>query len=706
MPSFDTGNAQWDQGLSSLGNALFPDPSKVAQGYYYGSEARKAQIEGYRLIDQQNYKNRLMQGVYSGQGGYSTPAPASPTWSQPPISGMAPIINAPSNIPMSSVVTGTGPTGGAVVQPTMTPAQVVDRAATAAENSPNAFKGTPAANSSPTPNAGTPAAPTTTATNGSVPNTDGASAVIHPGSVQPPGGGQKYAPPANPDGTPAAPIMNLSTYVATAVAAGMDAAQAQTMGAAALATAFQQGRIDEHTYHQLLGGAGVPQFGVADTQASSAKTVAGIQAGAELEKQRMVTGEQRREFEQAPTLIQGPNGQPISVPRSQAQAGASPIFVPEIANTTQTQGGAYGTYVDPNNPTNQIYTTAADARSKGLVPKATSPEQQIAALQQQYELEKDPVKKAALYQQLQTLAATPKPVTAEEANAQRQVNYQNDQQIYAQPQTGMANLGVKDPVAFRPDATELINRRTFELQRDNPRRYLSDPAAAHADAVTQLIREGALQSPSEINNLRGPARGKVTSAGFAGDTRIGTVAAPGSQTATDHMMVGVTDKGRAMLQGGGGAAPGPAAPAAPGPAAAPATAGGPGPAPGTGSPGPGPAPASAAPAVASSPQQLYGSGSGNAPAPGPAVSANPLSRLFGPGGTLNPPPTSATPMTPSQMYGSQPAAAPVSPQVSGGAPPGAIGPAPPNTREGQTLVNSNGQVIGVNRGGWAYPIGR
>src|SRR5215831_8122304 len=96
MPLFDTGNQNWDHGLASLGNALFPDPAKVAEGYYYGSQARKAQIEGYKTIDELNYKKRFLQMQPDSE---QPLAPA--TYSQPPINGMGPIINPPSNLPIA-----------------------------------------------------------------------------------------------------------------------------------------------------------------------------------------------------------------------------------------------------------------------------------------------------------------------------------------------------------------------------------------------------------------------------------------------------------------------------------------------------------------------------------------------------------------------------------------------------------------------------
>src|SRR5262245_36060243 len=142
MPTISTGDPGWDQNLSTLGNALFPDPSKAAHAYYYGTEARKAQIETNKLIDQQNWRNRLMQG----QPAFGLAPPASPTWTQPDLPGAAPIVAPPANLPM----TGQQPLSSAIVPqqprqvvPTMTPPQAADRLGEIVANNPQLTQGTP-----------------------------------------------------------------------------------------------------------------------------------------------------------------------------------------------------------------------------------------------------------------------------------------------------------------------------------------------------------------------------------------------------------------------------------------------------------------------------------------------------------------------------------------------------------------------------------
>ena len=74
---------------------------------------------------------------------------------------------------------------------------------------------------------------------------------------------------ANANGSPAKPVITLAQYEAAAAMSGMDAAQAHAQGQALLASMYQRGIIDQPMYHEMLGGAGEPSFGVADTQAAS-----------------------------------------------------------------------------------------------------------------------------------------------------------------------------------------------------------------------------------------------------------------------------------------------------------------------------------------------------------------------------------------------------------------------------------------------------
>ena len=117
MPTISTGNPGWDQNLSTLGNALFPDPSKAAQGYYYGTEARKGQLESNKIIDQQNWRNRY--GMMT-QGG---PQPAPPVYQRMDnVPGAAPILAPPTNLPYAGSPAPAAPSLAAAIT-NMTPQQ-------------------------------------------------------------------------------------------------------------------------------------------------------------------------------------------------------------------------------------------------------------------------------------------------------------------------------------------------------------------------------------------------------------------------------------------------------------------------------------------------------------------------------------------------------------------------------------------------------
>jgi hypothetical protein len=338
MPMFNTGNAQWDQGLNTLGGALFPDPSKVAQAGYYGAEARKAQIDAAKLQEQMAYRHRLdiMSGGtqpptanYAPTGPLSIPILQDPTQSQaapappptaspslsavvvgppapapppPPAPAAAPPPPAPpvagtvgANLPPGGLsalfaqgggavpqptVVGQGPNGGAIVQPTMTPSEVADRTPAIVDAHPNLTQGTPPPVSSPAPSA--PPAPNTTGSDGSVPGNDASSGTFHPGSITPPGGGRKTTGPANADGSPArpAPMFTQAQYVATAVNSGMDAAQATVQWRSYIQSLYDKGILDENSYHHAMGSTDPSIINTDATNAANIRRTGIEQAGA------------------------------------------------------------------------------------------------------------------------------------------------------------------------------------------------------------------------------------------------------------------------------------------------------------------------------------------------------------------------------------------------------------------------------------------
>src|SRR5580765_6031541 len=189
MPTFNTGDKEWDQGLSSLGNALFPDPSKVAQVYYYGSEARKAQIEAAKLQDQMAASHTALGMTFGNQpnptyrpGAMETTIMVDPRAQQaappaapaaaaapsmvaapPPAAGQVGANMAPGALG-ALVAQGGGAVPGGYVPQTMSP----EAASQAIAAKVQAMPAPPLPSASP-PTPATPPAPNTTGSDGSFP---------------------------------------------------------------------------------------------------------------------------------------------------------------------------------------------------------------------------------------------------------------------------------------------------------------------------------------------------------------------------------------------------------------------------------------------------------------------------------------------------------------------------------------------------------
>ena len=69
-----TGYEDWDQNLKTLGGALFPDPSKQAHAYYYGTEARNALLKSAQTQESLAAGHRLT-GMIGGDFQPPTYAP-------------------------------------------------------------------------------------------------------------------------------------------------------------------------------------------------------------------------------------------------------------------------------------------------------------------------------------------------------------------------------------------------------------------------------------------------------------------------------------------------------------------------------------------------------------------------------------------------------------------------------------------------------
>lgn len=348
-PTFATGDPAWNQALGTLAGGLFPNPSAGAQAYYYGSEARKAQIEGYKNIGEINAGNRAF-GMLPGSG-----VPQSPiTFQQPPITGMGPIMAPAQNLPiqgqtqqpppnLSQTVAPPGGQGGPPVsapppQGAIPPPVQVDTGKlaqlVAPGSSPNekgvGTTGTPPPASPPSVSMAPPA-PNTTTTNGQVPTNDQGSGPVHIGAVTDTDGGRKYAGPAQPNGAPAPPAFDLGTYAALQAAAGRNPEMAKVQILSYILDAEQRGNLPvgtakgiEDAGDKLSAAFGSPVFGVKQetlrtqiTDAGATKRTGMAEAGA---TQRVAM---------TPQTAVGPNG-PVFTTTGQINAapGTIPSYQP------------------------------------------------------------------------------------------------------------------------------------------------------------------------------------------------------------------------------------------------------------------------------------------------------------------------------------------------------------------------------------------
>ncbi len=749
MPLFNTGNQAWDQGLNNFSggvSSLF-NPQGQAMAGYYGAEARAAQLKAQQTQSQMQQGQQLSDLVagIGGSGGtpaanQNTPPPAAPpppTAAAPPAPPGAPPAAAPPPVaaappgppgapqappqappPQAGAPVGANLSPGALgalfaqgggAVPQVNPDQLATTIATVADNAPNLTQGQAPAASSPAPDAGAPPAPNTTASNGTAPAGDAASGAFHPGSLAAPGGGQKQAGPANPNGSPAPvdPRLTLANIVQLAVRAGNEPANVVTIGRAVVESMYDKGIISVGQRHDMLAGLD-PSIINQDTATQGSIKVAGMNNATTLAAQGMITGETAREFNQGivqvvnpadptgpplaikradvkpgmqewnqgvatqrftPTVVKGPNGQPVNVTAQTAVTpgpNQPPAYTPGTADIAQTQRGTPDTYIDPKHPERGAFTaTAGQAIDNGYVKYG---------------------------------ATMPRQMTPTEGSQQNYANHQVDQSVYQQPQIGSwQGAGHVDaPVTFSPAAQAQIQAREALLIRDP--RSMGNLSTAHQLAVQSLINDGTLQSPDQVNAAR--TGGMVSTAGGRlTDPRL--VNAPGydGKPDTPHMLVRLNSEVQQKAPPGQPAgAPG-AAPAGPPVAGAP---------PGSSvSSAFTPPPANGQPYAPAA--NLYGSGSGPGAGPGQGRPIPPF--LQG----LRPNAANPTPLTPGQMYGGvAPQGAPVAgptpaptpapgPVAQGGVMLRSLGPAPPGAREGQIVYGKNGLPPAIVRGGQLYP---
>lgn len=519
MPIDYSGEEGWNSAIKSLGGALFPDPSKAAHSYYYGAEARKAQLESNKLIGQQNAISRLLQTT---QPGVAPPAPIS--FTQPPLTGSAPILAPPGNLPMSGVVMPGGPAG-----PMPSPTQVVQ--ALPAAIAP-LTAGTPPPYAP--PSAVSPPSPTPTGSDGSiVPDT--VSGTVHPGSITDPNGGLKMTGPAASNGSPAPlpPNLNPQGLGTLAAAAGYDANMAALFGQQAAAEAFRTGRFDAHNYHELLAGTGQAAPVGADIAAAASVRghelglqgtlgAARIGADASIKGHELSAGAQRytadqslagtlgaarireeeakRQFNQTPQVVLR-NGVATfetreKVPGQQAYEPTVAVEQERARTATTTEENKVTEWIDPNsaNPTQIIKATNKEGIARGLRAVPKSKDEWDAVLNSAVINAPDPATAQALRDKQAALGVGVPPKTPTE-------NYENQFLI----DTRLANAMPVPPGGFpggqtftnlhpagsSPELSTTLLDLSNQYFRMDPQTR-GDRAASTDKAIQQLADEGYL----------------------------------------------------------------------------------------------------------------------------------------------------------------------------------------------------------------------
>jgi hypothetical protein len=600
-PAINTGNAAWDQGLGSLGGALFPDPSKVAQAGYYGAEQRNKQLQSSKLRDQMARQQALDEAAKNLTMPDTSYAASPEGPNMPPI--MQPPGSAPAPTPTLSATVAPGPAAAAPPPPAapapapaapvapaagtvganMTPAGLSALFAGGGGAVPDGGgtvrldQGTPPPTSSPAPGAGAPPASNATASDGSVPTNDAVSGIFHPGSITPPGGGRKTTGPADANGAPAKPMITAAQYVNLAVSAGHDAQQALLDWRSMISSKYDTGQIDENTYHHMMGAAdpsiittdatntanikrtgmeqagattrtGMEQAGATTrtgmTEAGATTRTGMTEAGA-TQRTQMTTDQLREAHGNEVVETVDENGQKTLTKRKDLKPG-QPGYDPTLANTrlsaaiapvtvqpggpntptysettetaqknrsplyqsvTETQQGATGNYVDPNNPTQLIPATFAQAQQRGLVSAPTSMEGWNALAASASANAKTPEEAQAIRDKVMAFAVASAPKATTPNESVQNANIADQRLALRLPPpvgTGAFGTGIGGgaasntlPAGSSPELEVTLQNLTDQYFSRSPDPAIRGNRVAASDAaVQQLIEEGRID-PSQ-----------------------------------------------------------------------------------------------------------------------------------------------------------------------------------------------------------------
>lgn len=277
-PSFNTGDTSWNNALGSLAHSLFPDPMRQTQAYYYGTEARKKLADTDIATSQAAAAaHALAMQMAMDRTGQPAPVP-SITYHTGSVRGGPQVMDFPG-------VNGGPVTGGGASMATPPPpaaggpgliAQMFNGAITGPSTEVTGSDGV-----------------TRVSTEGQ--------GVLHPGSITDPNGGPKQAGPAQANGSPAPPAINLGTIMALSAAAGRDANVTRATGEAAIVSAYEHGILPwpQATRISSLVGNNAPY----ESDQATGRTR--ITTGAQLEAERLRLQQQESQFRRTPGTQMG-----------------------------------------------------------------------------------------------------------------------------------------------------------------------------------------------------------------------------------------------------------------------------------------------------------------------------------------------------------------------------------------------------------------
>ena len=518
-----TGLGSASEGIKTLASAIIADPSKRAQAGYYGTKAREALIDAAAKTSQMNMMPAFMARTNPGMGpvsGSYAPAPGivnGPMMFTPD----SPSIAMPSQPSLAVTV---APGGPPQLPP---PGQVIQQLSR--PDTPGLNTGSPPPASPPVP--GASPAPNTTTTNGQVPQNDAQG--VHPGSVTPPGGGQKMSGPAAPNGAPAPITPAIANFMAMGAAAGMPAEQMKMIGAAYVSDAIRTGAMDQNTGARVLAEIFDPARVYAEG-AHTGRTVLeqqgqnyrqGVTEGG-LTRRHEITegGLQRRHDTGEVTVGGGEGGGPMVIQRKDIGAGRPGYDSPRaVGQQTATNalvdvpapGGGYRkvsrsqaqaenlTIVDPKVAQDAMenITVITDkgaqlvprwqAQRDGLAPAPTTPAQVQAEAGAGAAVRGQPVGPAI------AAATPPAAVNAEDAFRQNYNRTQNWQRYYP-PTTALLQRNANGGVLPVGALAGKVDARAAQIKAEKN----LDDASAHAEAIREMQASGELPSAADVDANR------------------------------------------------------------------------------------------------------------------------------------------------------------------------------------------------------------